>query len=268
MPRLRLTLRTIPLSSGSSVRSASTSACVLPPRPRAVTTQTTAVGCVVPNAQPGGTRSVASVTKERLSGLSDELRSETFEYRNGALALHTHSSFDPTNSILTEVSESATSGTTTTKSKYGVVIETTTSAGTTTNFFDPYGRVFYTEKDGRSVDWIGRNDYGDVEEYDTFHSEGNAYYAEFYGYDSLGNRIVATNAVGAATSSAYDAENRLAESSGDDCNKEYGQGAAGTAENVGSETDRSQGEHIVDHGEQHLLNGEQVLVDLHLLQER
>ena len=169
-----------------------------------VTTQITA----------GGTRSVASFTQERLTGLSDELRSETFEYRNGALALHTHSSFDPTNAILTEVSESATSGTTTTKSKYGVVFETTTSAGTTTNFFDPYGRVFYTEKDGRSVDWIGRNDYGDVEEYDTFHSEGNAYYAEFYGYDSLGNRIVATNAVGAVTYSAYDAENRLAESGG------------------------------------------------------
>ena len=141
-----------------------------------VMTQTTA----------GGTRSVASVTKERLTGLSDELWSETFEYRNGALALHAYSSFDPTNAVLTEVSESATSGTTTTKSKYGVVIETTTSAGTTTNFFDPYGRVFYTEKDGRSVDWIGRNDYGDVEEYDTFHSEGNAYYAEFYGYDSFG----------------------------------------------------------------------------------
>ena len=136
------------------------------------------------------------------------------EARNGALALHTHSSFDPTNAILTEVSESATSGTTTTKSKYGVVIETTTSAGTTTNFFDPYGRVFYTEKDGRSVDWIGRNDCGDVEEYDTFHSEGNAYYAEFYGYDSLGNRIAATNALGAVTYSAYDAENRLAESGG------------------------------------------------------
>ena len=169
-----------------------------------VMTQTTA----------GGTRSVASVTKERLTGLSDELWSETFEYRNGALALHAYSSFDPTNAVLTEVSESATSGTTTTKSKYGVVIETTTSAGTTTNFFDPYGRVFYTEKDGRSVDWIGRNDYGDVEEYDTFHSEGNAYYAEFYGYDSFGNRIVATNALGAVTSSAYDAANRLAESGG------------------------------------------------------
>ena len=67
---------------------------------------------------------------------------------------------------------------------------------------------------GRSIDWIGRNDFGDVEEYDTFHSEGNAYYAEFYGYDSFGNRIAATNALGAVTSSAYDAANRIAESSG------------------------------------------------------
>ena len=172
-----------------------------------VTTQTTTVGADHRAARE-------SVTKERLTGLSDELRSETFEYRNGALALHTHSSFNPTNAILTEVSESATSGTTTTKSKYGVVIETTTSAGTTTNFFDPYGRVFYTEKDGRSVDWIGRNDCGDVEEYDVFYAWRDNVYAEFYGYDSLGNRIAATNALGVVTYSAYDAENRLAESGG------------------------------------------------------
>ncbi len=157
---------------------------------------------------------LCAVTKERLTGLSDELRGETFSYMNGALANHAYSSFDTTNSVLTEVVESAATGTTTTKSKYGVVIETTASAGTTTSFFDPFGRVFYTEKDGRSVDWIGRNNFGDVVEYDTFHSEGNSYYAEFYGYDSFGNRIAATNALGAVTSSAYDAANRIAESGG------------------------------------------------------
>ncbi len=85
------------------------------------------------------------------------------EARNGALALHTHSSFDPTNAILTEVSESATSGTTTTKSKYGVVIETTTSAGTTTNFFDPYGRrisyVVTTSSDHYNLDRYGAYEY-------------------------------------------------------------------------------------------------------------
>ncbi|MGN0845531.1 MAG: RHS repeat domain-containing protein, partial [Kiritimatiellia bacterium] len=162
----------------------------------------------------GSITNLCAVTKERLTGLSDELRSETIAYLNGALSLHSHSSFDPTNSVMTEVSESAASGTTTTKSKYGIAFETTKPGGTTSCFFDPFGRVFYTEKDGRSKDWIGRNDFGDVVEYDTFHSEGNAYYAEFYGYDSLGNRIAATNALGAVTSSAYDAANRIAESSG------------------------------------------------------
>ena len=162
----------------------------------------------------GGTRSVASVTKERLTGLSNELRSESFAYQNGALALHSYSWFDPTNFVLTEVSESATAGTVTTKSKFGIVFETITEAGTTSNFFDPYGRVFYTEKDGRSVDWIGRNDYGDVEEYDTFFASGDNVYAEFYGYDNFDNRTSATNALGAVTVSTYDLAHRLSESSG------------------------------------------------------
>jgi RHS repeat-associated protein len=162
----------------------------------------------------GSITNLSAVTKERMTGLSDELRGETIAYLNGALSLHSHSSFNPTNSVMTEVSESAASGTTTTKSKFGIAFETTKPGGTTSCFFDPYGRVFYAEKDGRSKDWIGRNDFGDVVEYDTFHSEGNAYYAEFYGYDSLGNRIAATNSLGAVTSSAYDAANRIAESCG------------------------------------------------------
>ena len=162
----------------------------------------------------GSITNLCAFTKERLTGLSNELRCESFTYQNGAISLHSHTSFDPTNSVLTEVSESVASGTTATKSKFGIAFETTKPGGTTSCFFDPYGRVFYTEKDGRSVDWIGRNDFGDVVEYDTFHSEGNSYYAEFYGYDSFGNRIAATNALGAVTYSAYDAENRLAESGG------------------------------------------------------
>ena len=162
----------------------------------------------------GSITNLCAVTKERLTGLSDELRGETLTYLNSALSLHSYSYFDSTNSVMTEVSESVASGTTATKSKFGIAFETTKPGGTTSCFFDPYGRVFYTEKNGRSVDWIGRNDFGDVVEYDTFHSEGNSYYAEFYGYDSFGNRIAATNALGAVTYSAYDAANRLAESGG------------------------------------------------------
>ena len=162
----------------------------------------------------GSVTNASSIVKERLTGLSDELRSETETWNNGALVLHAYSFFDATNSVLTEVSESATAGTTSTQSKFGIVFETTTPSGTTSSFFDPYGRVFYTEKDGRSVDWIGRNDYGDVEEYDTFYASGANVYAEFYGYDSFGNRIAATNALGAVTTSAYDSAKRLSSSGG------------------------------------------------------
>ena len=162
----------------------------------------------------GSVTNICAITQERLTELSDELRSETLVYQNGALAVHSHTWFDPTNFVLTEVSESATAGTVTTKSKFGIIFETTTQAGTTSNFFDPYGRVFYTEKDGRSIDWIGRNDYGDVEEYDTFFTSGDNVYAEFYGYDNFGNRTSATNALGAVTVSTYDLAQRLAETAG------------------------------------------------------
>ena len=175
----------------------------------------------------GSVTNASSIVKERLTGLSDELRSETESWQNGALALHAYSSFDTTNSVLTEASESATSGTTVTKSKFGIAFETTSPSGTTSSFFDPYGRVFYTEKDGRSVDWIGRNNYGDVEEYDTFHASGTSVYAEFYGYDSFGNRIAATNALGAVTISAYDSANRLASSGGAVYPVQYGYDTAG-----------------------------------------
>ncbi|MGN0833896.1 MAG: RHS repeat domain-containing protein, partial [Kiritimatiellia bacterium] len=182
---------------------------------------------VTTQTEAAGTRSRTLATKERLNGLSDALRSETESWQNGVLALHAHSFFDTTNSVLTEVSESATAGTTTTRSRFGIAYETTTPGGTTSSFFDPYGRVFYTEKDGRSVDWIGRNDYGDVEEYDVFHARGDNVYAEFYGYDSFGNRIVATNALGAMTTSAYDAANRLASSGGAVYPARYGYDTAG-----------------------------------------
>ena len=162
----------------------------------------------------GSVTNICAITQERLTELSDELRSETLVYQNGALAVHSHTWFDPTNFVLTEVSESATAGTVTTKSKFGIIFETTTQAGTISNFFDPYGRAFYTEKDGRSIDWIGRNDYGDVEEYDTFFTSGDNVYAEFYGYDNFGNRTSATNALGAVTVSTYDLAQRLAETAG------------------------------------------------------
>ena len=100
------------------------------------------------------------------------------------------------------------------RNKYGIAFETTSPAGTARSFFDPYGRVFYTERDGRSVDWIGRDDVGDVVEYDVFHARGDNIYAEFYGYDSSGNRIAATNALGAVTACAYDAAGRPVESGG------------------------------------------------------
>ena len=169
-----------------------------------LTTETTA----------GGTRSRASVARERLTGFSDAIRSETETYLDGALTLSTVSHFDPTNKVLTEVSESATSGTTTTKSKFGRVTETIDDTGTTSSFFDPYGLVYYTERDGRRNNWTGRNALGDIVEHDVFHLPHNGEYDEFYAYDVFGNRVVTTNALNGVTTSTYDMDGRLLETGG------------------------------------------------------
>ncbi|MBR3085389.1 MAG: RHS repeat-associated core domain-containing protein [Kiritimatiellae bacterium] len=151
-----------------------------------------------------------STTRTRLAPLSDGCRSETETCLDGILQSRSFSSFDTNTLILTETAISATTGTNIVKRKFGRVIETTNSTGTTQSFFDAYGRVFYTEHDGRSVDWIGRNDFGDTEEYDTFYAWRDYVHADFHAYDIFGNRVATTNALGDTTFCEYDAENRLA----------------------------------------------------------
>lgn len=156
------------------------------------------------------------VVRERLTGLSDALRGETEVWENGAPASRASSSFDPESGVLTETAESAAAGASVARSKFGRVFETESRDGVVRNFFDPYGRVFYREVAGRgggvwrSLDWIGRDDAGDVEEYDEFHrggSQGN-FHATFHAYDAFGNRVSTTDALGAAVTNAFDAAGR------------------------------------------------------------
>ena len=177
------------------------------------------------------------IAKQRLTGLSNNISEESKVYQNGVLINHSTSSFDPTNLIQTVVNQSATTGTTTTKYKYGIPIEETTPKGTIANFFDPFGRVFYREKDGRSVDWIGRNDYGDTIEYDTFYSTGSNVYAEFYVYDIFGNRVITTNALNIATTSQYDECNRITEIQGATYPTRYGYDTSGRLSSLSTTRD-------------------------------
>ncbi len=150
----------------------------------------------------------STVARERLTGLSDQLRSERLTFHNGEPVSHSQSSFDAETLILTEVTESATSGTNTVKRKFGRLIETIDSTGRTRHFFDPYGRAFFKTLNNRRVDAYGRNDCGDIEEYAVFRAKVD-WLSDLHAYDIFGNPIGTTNALGDTTFFAYDAANRL-----------------------------------------------------------
>ncbi len=157
-----------------------------------------------------------SQTFERLTGLSNDLRRETIKAENGVIVSVTSNYFDAASSVLTSVCRSDTEGVTVTKSQYGRIIEQSRFGETLYNFFDSYGRVFYTERRAddetrpRSGTWTGRNDFGDVVEEDVFKSSSSSeIVATFYKFDEFGNVVGITNAVGGVERLTYDSVNRL-----------------------------------------------------------
>ncbi len=157
-----------------------------------------------------------AVTKEQLTGLSDALTSRSLSFVNGHETASSETSFNRETLEQTESAWSATSGSVIRKSKFGRVTETIKPTETNFNFFDPYGRVFYTENrwsedtKNKSQTWIGYNDFGDVVESDQFKSSKSSdVIAEFYRFDEYGNRFETTNALGFVEAAHYDELNRL-----------------------------------------------------------
>ena len=169
----------------------------------------------------GGETNSRHVVRERLTGLSDAMRSETVEMQDGVVVLHSTSAFSPETLVLVETNESAVSGISVARSKFGRVFDVSSSAGRVCSYFDPYGRVYHVERDIgdgtlRNAEWTGRNGAGDVEELDTFYAPGkSAYVAAFYGYDCMGNRIASTNEIGNVVMRTCDADGRVTSESGD-----------------------------------------------------
>ena len=79
----------------------------------------------------------------------------------------------------------------------------------TQNYFDPFGRVFHTKRDGLRASWTGRDDVCDAVEEDVFRSYLTTS-GTLHGHDRFGNRVATTNALGDAVRFAYDANRRLA----------------------------------------------------------
>ena len=157
----------------------------------------------------------------QLTGLSDALRSRLLRYANGVLAESSESSFDNVSLDLTETFVSATGGTSVRKSRFGRVIEETSSAGTVWTYYDFYGWPFYAMR--AMVGGVARDFWVRVPtENGDLGGEGECAGTSLqsvrwrqYGYDARGNRVAETNELGEAVARVYDAEGRVVSEDGD-----------------------------------------------------
>ena len=89
----------------------------------------------------GAQTNLLSTVRERLTGLSDALRSETVSIDESGVATRTVSSFDPATKILTETTASPVASTVVRRSMFGREIERTEEGEIVQTFYDPFGRA-------------------------------------------------------------------------------------------------------------------------------
>ena len=184
-------------------------------------------------------------TRTRLTGLSNALRSESETRIDGVLQSRHISSFNPGNFVLTETAIYATSGTNVTKRLFGRVTETTDSAGIVRHYYDPYGNRYFSDRrpagssEWRRIELVERNVVGDIVCEDIFHGRGLNHVSICHAYDTFGNRIATTNALGGVTHYAYDAANRLVATGGAVYPVLYGYDAHGRRTTLSTTRDNS-----------------------------
>ncbi len=154
-------------------------------------------------------------TRERLTGLSNALRSETISFADGVTNAVSRSAVD-SEEILTVTTVSPTRGTNIVQSTKGVVGLAYDASGYRLYSYDQYGRLFHTLRivpgttTQRSILLTMRNDVGDVIREDVVDKRQGYYhfYSTYHAYDCRGNRIATTNALGGVERRAYDALGR------------------------------------------------------------
>ena len=152
-----------------------------------------------------------SVARERLSGLSDTLRRHTVAVGANNVTNDMTAVWNESARTLTETQTSSLRATPLVRvNKFGRTISETSADGGRNFFFDPYGRVFYTERRPSvssawlSETWLGFNDFGDIAEHDTFIASGSTYAITSYAFDAFGRETVRIDALGNAVTNAYD----------------------------------------------------------------
>ena len=160
----------------------------------------------------GSVTNSVSETRERVTGLSDAVRSQVVRVSPDGVATETTASYDPAADVTVETTTSPVDGTVVRTLRHGLVLSVATPSGTTEYAYDALGRVV-RETCGARVVETEYSPAGDVAARRT--RTGEASFAEeTYAYDACGNRVAETNALGCATETAYDADGNAVEVSG------------------------------------------------------
>ena len=153
-----------------------------------------------------------TVTREQQTGLSDALRRHTVMIGANGVTNAVTAVWNEATQTLTETQASSLRATPVTRtSKYGRTISETSVDGGRNFFFDPYGRVFYTERKPSgsaswlSETWLGFNDFGDVEKHGTFIAGGNTVAMALSAFDAFGRTLTSTDPLGNTVTHTTDA---------------------------------------------------------------
>ena len=148
------------------------------------------------------------VTRERLTGLSDECRSQNTRSDLSGAWKRITKSFDSALGLETETTESSSSSSTTLLKKKGLTVETSASSGRVFNEYDALGRISFVSRtignsEAKPYQAFEYAPSGDIASLHTF-TNGTDVISESYLHDMLGNRIATTDAIRYTIYKLYD----------------------------------------------------------------
>ena len=156
---------------------------------------------VVREATIGPGTNALTVTCERLTGLSDDVRSQIIRKSLAGDREETLVSYDPDTGIETKTVDSSRAGRRVLESRHGIELASADASGVTTNRHDALGRRIRVEK-GAVVREYAYDVAGSLVETRT--PTATNVLVEAYRYDMLGRRIETVDALGQSTYKTYD----------------------------------------------------------------
>ncbi|MGI6494683.1 MAG: RHS repeat-associated core domain-containing protein [Kiritimatiellia bacterium] len=183
-------------------------------------------------SREGVTNAVAT-TRRQLTGLSNALRSRTVNTGPNGSTTTESGSYNPQTCELTTVRATDAATPSTTVSKFGRSIRRETLRETVYNYFDPLGRVAYSETRDPETGvyshfrWSGLDESDNETHYGIYYYDDDLHVTGSRTFDAFGRETSRTDALGNTVTNTYDALGRPVAATGATYPVAYGYDAAG-----------------------------------------